>query len=319
MRTLRAALVVLPVLLAPLVQAPPDTEIYLAPLTSEHGQLTLGNPTNITSHPGYDNQPSFTPDGRDILFTSQRGVAPAIGDHPAALQTDIYRFNTATHAITRVTQTPESEYSPTPMLDGERISVVRVESDGMQRLWSIAPSGPKIQLDVLLPAVKPVGYHAWADAHTVALFILGVNGGPATLQLADIRTGRARVVATDIGRSIQRMPGTGAGRHVSFVQRERMNDRTVLVIEDLDPATGAITPLTRAVEGSREADAAWLPDGTLLMANDDVLYSWRRGDTAWATVANLARLGLHGVTRLAASPRGDTLAMVASPAAAKGQ
>src|SRR5262245_35595040 len=166
---------------------------------------------------------------------------------------------------------------------------------------------------ILLPDVKPVGYHAWADDHTVALFILGGSGTPATLQVADTRAGTARVVATDIGRSLQRMPGTGASRHVSFVQRERSGDTVTLIVKELDPASGTIVALTRAVEGSREADLAWTPDGVLLMAKDDVLYSWTRGDSGWKDVADLSRLSLSRVTRLAVSPRGDFLALVAAP------
>jgi hypothetical protein len=294
--------------------APPDTDIYLAPLKTEDGRITVGAPANITNNPGYDNQPSFTPDGRSVLFTSQRGPSPGLRDAAATAQTDVYRYDIGARSIARVTQTPESEYSPTVMLDGERLSVVRVEADGTQRLAAIAPSGPKIQIDVILPGVTPVGYHAWADDHTLALFVLGANGAPATLQLADTRSGQARVIATDIGRSIQRMPGSGPARHISFVQRQREGDRTTLVIEELDPATGAVTPLTRAVEGSREADVAWTPDGTLLMANDDVLYAWSRGQSGWKAVTSLSQLSLHGVTRLAVSPKGDWLALVGQSA-----
>ena len=56
-----------------------------------------------------------------------------------------------------------------------------------------------------------------------------------------------------------------------------------------------------------------MPDGTLLMSKDDELYAWRRGATAWQDVASLSRLGLRGVTRIAVSPSGDALAVVASP------
>ena len=297
---------------APAAQAPPDTEIHLAPLKSAGGQLTLGEPVNITNNPGYDNQPFFTPDGRAILFSSRR-AAPAIRDNPDAPQTDVYRYEIASRSTARVTQTPESEYSPTPMLDGVRISAVTVEADGTQRLWSIAPSGPKIERALLLAGVKPVGYHAWADDHTLALFVLGADGAPATLQLADTGTGTARVIATDIGRSILRMPGSGPARHISFVQRRRDGDRVTLTVEELDPATGAVTALTPAVDGSREADLAWMPDGTLLMAKDDVLYSWKRGQSGWKEVAKLQPLSLSGVTRLAVSPGGDLLALVTQP------
>src|SRR5687768_16014137 len=251
-------------------QAPPDSEIYLAPLTLAKGAPELGTPVNITNNPGYDNQPFFTPDGKSVLFTSVRGPAPGVPDG-SLTRTDIYRYDIAQRSVSRVTQTAEGEYSPTVMPDGTRISVIRVEADGTQRLASIAPSGPKIEVNVILPDVKPVGYHAWSDEHTVAMFILGGNGAPATLQVADTRTGKARVLATDIGRSVQRMPGSGAARHISFVQRTRDGDRVTLTIKELDPATGQITALVPAVDGAREADTAWTPNGTLLMAKDDVL------------------------------------------------
>src|SRR5262245_9489234 len=82
---------------------PPDTEIFLATLTTTGAQTTIVRPVNITNSPGYDNQPSFTPDGRSVLFTSIRG----------GTQTDIYRYDITPRTVTRVTETPESEYSPT--------------------------------------------------------------------------------------------------------------------------------------------------------------------------------------------------------------
>jgi hypothetical protein len=291
----------------PAAQAPPDTEIYLAPLSIGGGRIVVGTPANITNNPGYDNQPFFTPDGRSILFASMRGAS-------TPPQTDIYRYDLSSRAIVPVTHTPESEYSPTVMLDGERISVIRVEADGTQRLASVAPSGPKVQIDVILPDVKPVGYHAWADDHTLALFILGANRAPATLQLADTRTGQARVIATDVGRSIQRMPGTGASRHVSFTERERTADSTFWDVKELDPSTGAVTPLAGPIDrDAADLDTAWTPDGMLLAARAGKLYAFSRGASEWKEVASLEALGLRGVTRLAVSPKGDWLALVAAP------
>ncbi len=65
-----------------------------------------------------------------------------------------------------------------------------------------------------------------------------------------------------------------------------------------------------AAVGATEADTAWMPDGRLLMAHKDVLFSWKPGDGDWTRVADLDRLGLRGVTRLAVSPTGDRLAIV---------
>lgn len=284
----------------PAAQAPPDTEVYLAPLTISNGTIEVGQAANVSNNPGYDNQPFFTPDGSALLFTSVRG---------GGTQTDIYRYDVASKRIAQVTSTAESEYSPT-VTPSNALSVVRVELDGnsTQRLWQFTQSGtdPK----VILENVKPVGYHAWANDHVLALFVLGQ---PATLQLADTRDGTARIVATDIGRSVQRIPGTGDTREISFVQRERSGDAVKLVIKKLNVTTGEITVLTPAVAGAREADTAWTPDGTLLMAQSGTLYAWRAGQSGWKPIVELQRLSLSAVTRLAVSPKGDLLALVGSP------
>ena len=284
----------------PAAQAPPDTEVYLAPLKIGNGTIEVGEAVNVSNNPGYDNQPFFTPDGSALLFTSVRG---------GGTQSDIYRYDLASKRIARVTSTAESEYSPT-VTPSNALSVVRVELDGnnTQRLWQFTPAGtdPK----VVLENVKPVGYHAWANDHTLALFVLGQ---PATLQVADTRDGSARIVATDIGRSIQRIPGTGATREISFVQRERAGDTARLVIKKLNVTTGDITVLTPAVDGATEADTAWTPDGTLLMTHGGTLHAWRAGQTGWKPIVELERLSLRGVTRLAVSPKGDLLALIGSP------
>jgi dipeptidyl aminopeptidase/acylaminoacyl peptidase len=277
---------------------PPDTEIFLASLSASTDGPTVGEPANITNSPGYDNQPSFTPDGRSILFTSIRG----------GTQTDIYRYDLASRVVSRVTDTPESEYSATITPDGGHISVIRVEADQTQRLWRFTTDGR--QPEVVLANVKPVGYHAWIDDQTLALFVLGQ---PATLQVADVRSGAARVVVSGIGRSLQRIPGRGT---ISFVERQVASDPAAapkLFVRELDPKTGRTTPLVDAVAGAREADLAWTPDGLLLMADKDILYGWRRGDRDWRKVADLAALGLRGVSRIAVNAAGDRIAFVAQP------
>lgn len=268
----------------------PDTDIYLATLAMRARPAVTGA-RNITSTPGYDNQPYFTPDGASILFTSNRGGS----------QTDIYRYDIASAATVRVTNTPEGEYSPTVTPDGTHISAVRVEADGTQRLWRFTLDGGNPE--VVLERVKPVGYHAWADEQTLALFVLGP---PATLQLADTRTGSAETLARGINRSVLRMPRGG----ISFVDTDEDGS---LMVRALDTRTKMISTLTAVVAGAKEADLAWTPDGTLLMAANDVLYAYRPGDNrpSWQRIADLAALGMHGVTRLAVSPKGDRIAIVA--------
>jgi dipeptidyl aminopeptidase/acylaminoacyl peptidase len=281
---------------------PPPTEVFLAPLTIAGDQVTVGRPENISNSPGYDNQPFFAPDGHTLFFTSARGSDSSTCGSP---QTDVYRYDLLDRQARRVTATPECEYSPTVTPDGRHLSVVRVEADGTQRLWrfTLEGAGPSL----VLAEVKPVGYHAWLDEHRLALFVLGQ---PATLQVADTRTGKAAVVASNIGQSIQRMPTGG----VSFVQQAGERGRRTFSIARLTLENGkpVTRPLTSAVAGAAQVHMAWAPDGTLLMAHDGMLHAWTEGGSGWRAVADLGALGLQNVTRLAVGPRGDRIAIVAT-------
>jgi hypothetical protein len=299
--------------------SPPDTEIYLASLLTNNGRVVVGPPVNITRSPGYDNQPSFTPDGKQILFASVRRGSATARDNPkapgaASPATDIYRYDIDARHISRVTNTPEGEFSPAVMPDGRNISVVRVEADGTQRLWQIDASGNRGEsAAVLLPEVKRVGYYAWIDAATVALFILGENGKPSTLQVADTRTGGVQSIAADIGRSIQRMP-SGA---ISFIQRSHESSiASTVTLHHVfkKPAATAFDDgqLVALPPGATDPYVVWMPDGAALAALNATLYRWRPGEPDWTPVANLAAFGLSSVTRLAVSPQGDRIAIVAS-------
>src|SRR6476659_4671772 len=101
---------------APLAaQAPPGTDIYLVRLAERQGKLVAEEVKNVTNRPGYDNQPHFSPDGKTLFFTSVRDG-----------QSDIYRIDLASGAVTPFTNTPESEYSATVMPGGKEIAVIRV-------------------------------------------------------------------------------------------------------------------------------------------------------------------------------------------------
>ena len=277
------------------LQGPPATDIYLADLRVAQGRVTVGPPVNVTMRPGYDNQPFFLPDGRAFLYTSIREDS----------QADIYRYDIDTKTSVRVTATRESEYSPTPLPDGKGFSAIRVEADSTQRLWAFDLDGSRPRL--VLDSIKPVGYHAWADAHALVLFVLG---SPSTLQIADagFPAARGEVFAKDIGRSLQRIPGRAS---VSFVQRDSVAGPA---LEELDVPRRRVKMLVKVPGG---ADFfAWTSDGIVLTASGTKLYQWdsRRGGV-WEQVADFAAAGLSSVTRLAVSPKGDRIAIVAVPAA----
>lgn len=296
---------VVAVMLAQAGAPPPDTEVFLAPLAVKGRTVEIGPPVNISNNPGYDNQPSFTPDGGAVLFTSQRGESKRDPSNPAAIGSDIYKYDVASGRLSQVTNTAESEFSPTVTPDGKHISVIRVEADATQRLWMFGLDGTNPEL--VLRDVKPVGYHAWASDKYLALFVLGQQGQPPTLQVADVTTGIATAAATNIGRSLQRMPGGG----ISFVSRQVSEGQSPkLTVSELDVPTQKLTSLVDLPAGVTDADTAWTPDGLLLVTIQGKLFGWRRGDSALAPVADLASLGIQSATRIAVSPKGDRVAIV---------
>ena len=273
----------------------PGTDIYEVRFR-DLASMKTAKPTPVSVSPGYDNQPMYSPDGKRILFAVNR----------EGKQTDIYVFDRATGKVSQLTNTPENENSPTflPPGLGEAggFSVVQSEMDRTQRLWRFDTQGKNPKL--ILKDIKPVGYHAWVDADHVALYVLGQ---PATLQLARVSTGAAEVVASNIGRSLHRIPNT---RLVSFVEKQDSGD---YLIKQIDVDSKKIEPLVKAVEGSSDRDYAWMPDGkTIVMTGGTKVFSWTKGAAGWTEVFDGAPHGLGALSRLNVSPKADAIAIVAT-------
>ena len=292
MSTMRPSIVALVLALSgAAARAQGNPDIYLLRLPSAPG-AQVGEPMNLTQRPGYDNQPAFTADGKSILYTSTREDA----------QADIWRVDIATRAMSRVTTTaPESEYSATLRPDGKGFSMIRVEKDSTQRLWRTGFDGKGDAL--VFEKIKPVGYHAWVDDHTVAMFVLG---SPATLQVASILTGESKVWAQNIGRSLLRVPGPRC--RISYVQLDSARGNWLTLL-DLDDAKPVAAPLVRMAPGADYV--AWLSGSHALSLSGNTLLEWTTGDTQWRPVATLS--GIQKASRLAVSPDGKWLAFVAEP------
>jgi hypothetical protein len=170
-KALLAALLVAGVESPAVAQSPaalPNSDIFLARIVRTGDSISLGAAQNITRRPGYDNQPAFLTDATGILYTAIDSTG----------QADIWRYDLRSRRRVRLTNTPESEYSPTVMPGSTRFSVVRVERDSTQRLWSFRLDGTDPQL--VLEALAPVGYHAWLDQFRLAVYVLGT---PSTLHV----------------------------------------------------------------------------------------------------------------------------------------
>lgn len=264
------------------VYAQPATEVYLFDLE----RTLLVRPVNVSGNPGYDNQPSFTPDGKALLY-----VGTVEG------QTEVFRYELDSGNKVRLTDSPGSEFSPTVMPDGFHFSTIILEKDGQQLLWKYPLAGGAPQL--VVPELV-IGYHTWFEEDVLYSFVLGDT---VSLQESDLTASTNRVLARNIGRSLHKIPGKG---QISYIDK-RQADKWLIV--SYNPSSGKVEPIAVALPGVE--DMAWAPDGALWMGRDSMLYRLHPSrDKGWKRMADLSSWGLKGITRLAISPDGKKLALV---------
>jgi len=274
----------------------PDSDIWVAEVLVRGQTLDLGKPVNLTHRAGYDNQPCFLPDSQSFLYTA--------GGTEGG--TDIYRCSLAMRTVTRVTLTPESEYSPTPVgSPASGFCTVRVEADSTQRLWRFDMDGKNPAL--VMTDVDSVGYFVWIDDTHLAAFVLGneKKKEPHTLRVIDVVSQAQTIVARDIGRSLQRIPGTGDIVFTTPVGEDRF--RFML----LKNGSHAGEPLIDAVGDGQ--DAVWLAPDTMLHSSGTTIHAatFGGGTAAFRPVHDFASEGIISITRLAVAPDGSHVAFVA--------
>ncbi len=261
------------------VNAQPNTEVYLFDLNKSEGFYSISNPYNVSAqNPGYDNQPHFT-SGNRLLYTGARNG-----------QTDVIQFDLITKMSTNETNSPQNEYSPTPVPNQNAFSCIY---DSIQNLVKYYPNSSKqILIDDLV-----VGYHCWFDDKTVVLFALG---DVFTLQSYNIETKAKRILDENIGRSIHKVP---TQERVSYISKS--SDPWAII--SINPLTGEKETIAPTLDGVE--DMAWTPDGIILMGKENKLYQY---DIAkgWLKIADLSAFNLSGITRLAVSPDGQKIAVV---------
>lgn len=264
------------------------TDIFLFDFNPSSKEDLL-NGKNITQREGYDNQPSFTPDSKSVLYTSMLDK-----------QADIYRYDIENEKISQVTNTPEtSEYSPYVMPNSKDISVVMVEKDGVQRLWKYSEDG---RSEPVIQDILPVGYYTWADKNTTAMFVLGQHN---TLHVFNKEISKHNIVQEDIGRSIHKIPNKNS---ISFVHK--LNDKK-FVIKSLTLDDLKEEKITDTLSGSE--DYVWTSDGKIIMGNKSDLFIYNPNTKgSWQKIANLKNYGIQEILRLAISPDGKKLALVSN-------
>lgn len=112
------------------------SEIFLFDIKTEGNQVIISNGINISSHKGYDNQPSFHPAKPIIYYASFNDSG----------RSDIKFYNYQTGKSVNLTETNEREYSPTVTPDEKFISCIIQRDNGVQDLGKYPIGGGKAEV-----------------------------------------------------------------------------------------------------------------------------------------------------------------------------
>ncbi len=272
------------------VAAVPGSEILLFDIIQgQGGIIELSAGKNITQRIGYDSQPRFSKDGTVLYYS--RDVKAGNSS-----QMDIYQYELLTGQTKAYLSTAESEYSPTPMLDGASLSVVQVDASGDQYIVILdaeAENPMKRYSDL-----KQVGYFNWTTGDINWSFVLNdSNGGDLYHMGKDKKT---VLLSENVGRTF-------------------VNDATKKLIYYVDKNTTPWRIKSRQSELHEAKDIMALPAGVEDFTVDSKGRFWAGQNNAllistdqqkWQNIHTFEFQDLQQISRLTTNPTANKIAIV---------
>lgn len=255
------------------------TDVYMRELQRTTDGFKTENPINISNRIGYDNQPSFHPSKSLIYFSSQKNG-----------QTDIWSYNYKSKKLSQITNTEDSEYSPTVTPDKKFFScIVQRKSNGDQDLVKFSIKNPE-KSEIILESQKvgKIGYHAWSPDNELITFVLGE---PNTLQHFDINTKKGTVLGKNIGRSLHYVPSKKA---FSFVEI----DGGIGNVKLMETKNQKVTIFAEALSHS-ELYNCWNKDGVLFGTIQNHLMFYDEKSKIWKNVTLPSGFPSNKISRIA--------------------
>ncbi|RFN57831.1 TolB family protein [Marixanthomonas ophiurae] len=267
-----------------------NTEVYVMDVNPAYSGLEVFNLQNISDNSGYDSQPSFI-DNNTVVFACNNND-----------QTDISVYNISSEEKSFFNPpTKGGEYSPVQIPNSNEITAVRLDPDGKQRLYNYNEDGKSTEA---IPNLQ-VAYYAFKDQNTLLASVLAVDG--LDLVLTNLQTQKVDTLKYNAGRSIHKVPNTKRTMSYTFLNEDGNYDIYQLNIETLESFFVAELPI-----GIQ--DHIWLSESKLLIGSGNKLFLYDLfGNGEWQEVANLSEYNITNITRLALSPNGKKLALVAVP------
>lgn len=263
----------------------PNTDVWLFKLeTDKLKQTIVTKPLNITNREGYDNQPSFSADGKKIFYVSIREDK----------QADIYIYDLNSKMTVPLTKTKESEYSPALTPDGKQVATVMVEKDSAQRIHLL---NSELGFDEKKFSFDSVGYYTFLNQDTVIYYKLTQ---PHSLRLFVKSTNEDKWLCNSpvrTFRSIDRhtlIYGIKDSLKVSFYTYDFLVRRAYKYAEYF----------------SQNEDIVWHPTYGLIKSEEARLLRYDESKKTWTLLFDLSGAGIKKITRFNFDPKNKYLVVV---------
>ncbi|MBL7928109.1 MAG: PD40 domain-containing protein [Bacteroidia bacterium] len=267
----------------------PVTDIWLFKIKKDTSanKYSFVNAKKINTGNRYNNQPSFTPDSKQLLFVSSTDT----------LQTDVYALTLQDSSIEKITDTRESEYSPV-MYEADKISVVRVDMDKAQRLYSLNKEND-FNAGLLVNFNDSVAYYGWIGKNDVALAVL--NNKKMELQIFNLPSQQyISLMSEKAGRCF----GSITSGEVCYMIKTTDSTGTIMRYDLQNEMTAEWCPALKHSD-----DFAITPEGNVWMGYNGNLYEWNHKKSEWIMLADFKETP-GNFYRLAVSKDGNWLALV---------
>lgn len=263
----------------------PESDIFLFEIKRTGNTVIVKKGENITKRPGYDNQPSFTPDNKSMLFV-------AIKEDN---QADIYSFSLGSKKTTQITFTKESEYSPVILPDKKTFSAVVVEADSTQRVWTYDLAGKQKPVPVM--PEDSVGYYSWINKDSIIYYKLT---SPHSLHVFDIKNKKDTWITNEPLRSFRPI------KNFSFFYGTKEKSGNTVRIYNMRLKRSE----EYAIVKTSNEDFIWDKTMGLIKSEGSKIMRYNDDVKTWVELADFSAFGINKITRFAFSPNGRWLAVV---------
>ncbi len=269
------------------IVAQDKTEIFVFDLEPVYEGLQLTNFTNISNNDGYNNQPSFSTN-ETILFAGNKNG-----------QTDISEYNLINKTQKFInSKTDGSEYSPQKFALKNDVAAVRLDTDGLQRLYQYNYENGTFS--ELIPIVQ-IAYFSFYNNNTMLATVL--DSDQMALVQIDFQSKKVDTILRNVGRSVHKVPKS---KSMSYTAVNEDKNLDIFMLDMNNGESFFICQLPIGVQ-----DYVWLNDTQILAGSRNKLFMFDTlGPQNWNQVASLEEFGVSNITRMAVSQNGKKIAIV---------